>query len=144
MYRRAESALVVIYDQRGRVLVLQRNDDCDFWQSVTGTLEPDEQPFQTALREVCEETGIDIQASAYRLVDCHQVNRYEIRSRWQHRYPPGTPYNTEYVFSVEVSGIDQIHLTEHSRYLWLNKKQAMEKVWSDTNRQAICEFVPNK
>jgi dATP pyrophosphohydrolase len=144
MYRRPESALVVIYDRQGRVLVLQRNDDSEFWQSVTGTLEPGEEAIDTARREVYEETGIDIQASAYTLVDCQQRNRYKIRPRWQYRYPPNTLFNTEYVFSLEVSGQDIIVLSEHSSYLWLDKTQAMEKVWSDTNRQAIGEHVPNE
>ena len=144
MYRRPESALVVIYDRQRRVLVMQRNDDSQFWQSVTGTLEPGEEALSTAMREVFEETGIDIQAGAYRLVDCQQANRYEIRPRWQYRYPPNTPFNTEYVFSLEVSGDDLITLSEHSAYLWLNKAQAMEKVWSSTNRQAILEHVPNE
>lgn len=142
MYRRPESALVVIYDQQRRVLLMQRNDDSAFWQSVTGTLEPHELPIQTAMREVKEETGIDIQAAAYQLVDCQQTNQYEIRARWQHRYPPGTKTNTEYVFALQVSGDDKIYLTEHSDYQWLTKSQAMEKVWSNTNRQAICQFVP--
>ncbi len=36
-YKRPESILVVIYArQSGRVLMLQRRDDPDFWQSVTG------------------------------------------------------------------------------------------------------------
>ncbi|MFT4940893.1 MAG: dATP pyrophosphohydrolase [Paraglaciecola sp.] len=142
MYRRPESALVVIFDLRGRVLLMQRNDDSEFWQSVTGTLEPNETPVQTANREVKEETGIDIQAGAYQLVDCQQSNQYEIRARWQHRYPPGTKINTEYVFALQVSGDEYISLTEHSAYLWLEKAQAMEKVWSNTNRQAILQFVP--
>jgi len=144
MYRRAESVLVVIYDQQRRVLVLQRNDDSEFWQSVTGTLEPGEEAIDTAKREVCEETGIDIQACAYVLIDCQQRNRYKIRPRWQYRYPPDTHFNSEYVFSVEVSGQDIIALSEHSSYLWLDKNQAMEKVWSDTNRQAIADHVPNE
>lgn len=39
-YKRPESVLVVIYArQSGRVLMLQRRDDPDFWQSVTGSLE---------------------------------------------------------------------------------------------------------
>jgi dATP pyrophosphohydrolase len=142
MYRRPESALVVIYDQRGRVLLLQRNDDNEFWQSVTGTLEPNEVPLQTAIREVKEETGIDIQTASYQLVDCQLTNQYEIRARWQHRYPPGTKTNTEYVFALQVSGDDEIKLSEHSDYLWLEKTQAMEKVWSYTNREAIFQFVP--
>lgn len=46
-YKRPESILVVIYAKSsGRVLMLQRRDDTEFWQSVTGSLEQDESPPQ--------------------------------------------------------------------------------------------------
>ncbi|MGO4892367.1 dihydroneopterin triphosphate diphosphatase [Flavobacterium sp. W21_SRS_FM6] len=141
-WRIPESALIVIYNMAGQVLVLQRNDDPLFWQSVTGTREQGESPLQTAIREVREETGIDITASNYQLVDCKQTNQYEIRSRWRHRYPPDVSTNTEYVFSVQVVNDQQIILTEHSAFSWLPKAQAIEKVWSETNKAAIERFVP--
>ena len=142
-YRIPQSALTVVYNRAGQVLVMQRNDDPEFWQSVTGTLEQGEKPIQTALREVLEETSIDIIQSAYQLIDCQKINTYEIRDRWKHRYPPGTPYNTEHVFAVEVANHQGIVLTEHSAYLWLDKPSAMQKVWSDTNREAISLYVPD-
>ena len=142
-YRIPQSALTVVYNRAGQVLVMQRNDDPEFWQSVTGTLEQGEKPIQTALREVLEETSIDIIQSAYQLIDCQKINTYEIRDRWKHRYPPGTPYNTEHVFAVEVANHQGIVLTEHSAYLWLDKSSALQKVWSDTNREAISLYVPD-
>ena len=142
-YRIPQSALTVVYNCAGQVLVMQRNDDPEFWQSVTGTLEQGEKPIETALREVLEETSIDIIQSAYQLVDCQKINTYDIRDRWKHRYPPGTPYNTEHVFAVEVANDQRISLTEHSAYLWLDKTSAIDKVWSDSNREAIFLYVPD-
>ena len=142
-YRIPESALTVVYNRSGQVLVMQRNDDPEFWQSVTGTLEQGERPIETAMREVLEETSIDIVRSAYSLRDCQKINTYEIRDRWKHRYPPNTPYNTEHVFAVEVANNQNIVLSEHSAYLWLDKSSAMHKVWSDTNREAISLYVPD-
>lgn len=142
-YKRPESVLVVIYDQQGRVLVLQREDDANFWQSVTGTLEADEAPEVTAIREVQEETGIDIYTQGYTLCDCRQTNQYEIRPLWRHRYPPNISVNTEYVFCVEVSGEHSIQLSEHLQYIWLEKEAAISKVWSATNKEAIARFVPS-
>ena len=66
-YKKPESALVVLYDQHYRVLLLQRQDDPTFWQSVTGALEEGELPLETAYREVCEEIGIDAKALKYQL-----------------------------------------------------------------------------
>lgn len=142
-YRIPESALTVIYNQSGQVLLMQRNDDPQFWQSVTGTLEQGEKPIETAKREVLEETGIDISQFSYELIDCHKINTYEIRERWKHRYPPGTPFNTEHVFALQVTDDQPISLTEHSAYLWLDKTSAMKKVWSDSNREAISLYVPD-
>ena len=142
-YRIPQSALTVVYNRAGQVLVMQRNDDPDFWQSVTGTLEQGEKPIETARREVLEETSIDITQSTYQLIDCQKVNTYEIRDIWKHRYPPSTPYNTEHVFAVEVAVNQSIVLTEHSAYLWLDKQSALQKVWSDTNREAIALYVPD-
>ncbi len=134
---------MVIYDRQCRVLVMQRQDDPQFWQSVTGTLETGELAISTAFREVKEETGIDIRQAGYQLRDHQQTNRYAIRDIWQYRYPPNTPYNTEHVFSVKIAGNDQITLTEHLSYQWLDKTSAMAKVWSDTNRAAIKHCVPD-
>jgi dihydroneopterin triphosphate diphosphatase len=142
-WRIPESALIVIYNQFGQVLVLQRNDDPSFWQSVTGTREKGETPEQTALREVKEETGIDVKVSGYQLIDCEKINQYEIRPCWRHRYPANVTINTEHVFSLQVSANQEITLTEHSNFAWLSKPQALSKVWSPTNKNAIEQFVPN-
>ena len=57
-YKTPISALVVIYTKQLDILLLSRADKSNFWQSVTGSLEQDESPIQTAKREVLEETGI--------------------------------------------------------------------------------------
>lgn len=142
-YKRPESVLVLIYDQHQQVLVLQRQDDANFWQSVTGTMEPGETPFETALREVKEETGIDIQALGLDLIDCQQTHTYQIRPQWQHRYAPGTKTNTEHTFRLALPFQPEIQLTEHLSYLWLPASQAMAKVWSQTNAEAIRHWLPD-
>jgi dATP pyrophosphohydrolase len=120
---------------------MQREDDPEFWQSVTGALEDNEMPAQAAIREVWEETGIDIQEHQYALVDCQITNEYVIRPQWRYRYPPDVKLNKEHVFIVQVEPIHSIKLSEHLDYLWLNKAQAMSKAWSDSNKEAIRLFV---
>ena len=148
-YKRPESVLVVLYNEKLEVLVLQREDDASFWQSVTGSMEEGEVPVQTALREVEEETGICLQApsntpiAANCLIDCRKVNQYSIRKDWRVRYAPGVDKNFEYVFCAQVASQSEIRLSEHLQYLWLKKTQAIEKVWSTSNKQAIAQFVPN-
>lgn len=141
-FKRPESVLVVLYNQYNEVLVLQRDDDPFFWQSVTGSLEDNESPIQTALREVGEETGIDLSVSPLLISDCRRVNQYVIREDWRHRYAQGVSTNFEYVFCACVPKGSKIVLTEHLQYLWLDKVSAIEKVWSNTNKEAIKRFVP--
>lgn len=149
-YKRAESVLVVLYNEHNQVLVLQRTDDANFWQSVTGTMEGHEAPIQTAAREVLEETSIAVgslhkgrSGFLYQLMDCRHVNQYAIRPRWLYRYAPGVSRNFEYVFCAQIPASSTIVLTEHTAYEWLNKQDAIGKVWSTTNKEAIAQFVPN-
>lgn len=140
--KRPESVLVVLYDQHHRVLVMQRDDDASFWQSVTGTIEIEEQPIQTAYREVAEETGFVLDPLKMPIQNCHQINQFAIRKQWLHRYPPNTQFNFEHVFCVQVDSQQPVILTEHTAFAWLSKADAINKVWSETNALAIEQFVP--
>ncbi|MFW8589249.1 dihydroneopterin triphosphate diphosphatase [Glaciecola sp. 2405UD65-10] len=140
-FKRPESVLVVVYNEHHQVLVLQRIDDPSFWQSVTGSMEHDETPIQTALRELKEETGIDLHGTQA-LQDCRRVNQYTIREDWRHRYAPGITRNFEYVFCAQVSSHLKVSLTEHLDYVWLTKQAAIQKVWSKSNKEAIQQFIP--
>jgi dATP pyrophosphohydrolase len=142
-YKKPESALVVLYDQHHQVLLLQRQDDPTFWQSVTGALEEGELPIDTAYREVAEEIGIDAKQHGFVVNDHCKQNQYVIRSRWLHRYPPGTVYNTEHVFSLQIDSDMPLTLTEHLQYEWVSKQEALERLWSPSNREAVSLFVPS-
>ena len=140
--KRPESVLVVIYDQHHRVLVMQRDDDAEFWQSVTGTIEIHEQPIETAYREVAEETGLVLEPRLHSIQNCRHINQFIIREKWLYRYTEGTKFNFEHVFCVQVDSQNPITLTEHTDFMWLPKAEAIAKVWSETNAQAIAQFVP--
>lgn len=89
-YKQPVSVLVVIYAKdTGRVLMLQRRDDPDFWQSVTGSLEEGETASQAAMREVKEEVAIDVATEQLTLIDCQRTVEFEIFSHLRHRYAPG-------------------------------------------------------
>ena len=49
---------MVVYAATGHILVMRRADLPDFWQSVTGSLDPGERPAAAAVRELFEETGL--------------------------------------------------------------------------------------
>ena len=137
------STLVVIHDPDLNVLLLERADRPGFWQSVTGSQDPGETLEQTAVREVMEETGLD--ARVHRLVDWNLSNIYEIYPIWRHRYAPGTTHNTEHVFGLTVPARSPVRVApkEHLDSMWLPWREAADKVFSWTNRQAI-EMLPRR
>ena len=53
---------VIVVDDRGRVLLEKRSDN-GMWGLPGGGIEPGESVFDTALREVKEETGLDLEVT---------------------------------------------------------------------------------
>ena len=143
-YKQPVSVLVVIYAKdTGRVLMLQRRDDPDFWQSVTGSLEEGETASQAAMREVKEEVAIDVATEQLTLIDCQRTVEFEIFSHLRHRYAPGVLRNTESWFCLALPHERQIVFSEHLAYQWLDAPAAAALTKSWSNRQAIEEFVIN-
>jgi dATP pyrophosphohydrolase len=138
MLRDPFSVLVVIENQQQQFLLLQRTDDPNFWQSVTGGIEPNESALDCAYREVLEETGIDCQQHGYTINDLNITNTYPIREQWLHRYKPNSLINTEYVFHLVVDAEQVVKLdpNEHLAYQWLAFDKAFDIAWSASNKEA--------
>jgi dATP pyrophosphohydrolase len=136
-YKTPVSALVVIHTSDLQVLLLERADRRNFWQSVTGSIEAGETPREAAMREVYEETGLV--AADYRFSDWQMSNVYEIYPHWRHRYAPGVTHNEEHLFGLELPGPLPVKLAdaEHVRYEWLDWRQAAIRVFSWTNVVAL-------
>ncbi len=134
--RRPESVLVVIYAADGQVLLLRRHRPFDFWQSVTGSLWPCESHAEAAARELREETGFRDEGE---LSFSGKQRSFVIDPRWRNRYGPGVTVNVEYEWRYRLpeprdAALDE---TEHSEYRWLALPEALEIVWSWTNREAL-------
>src|SRR6266851_2238319 len=112
-YKIPESVLVVVHTARLDVLLLER----------------------AAQPELLEETGLLLGT----LTDWKLTNRYEIWPQWRARYAPEVTHNTEHVFSFLVDSLTVATLdpAEHIAQLWLPWQEAMTKVFSPTNRDAI-------
>ncbi len=138
-----ESVLVVIHTPALEVLLIERADKPGFWQSVTGSKDwPDEPLFDTALREVAEETGIDVGSPAMprsALRDWGLRNVYEIYPVWRHRYAPGVTHNTEHVFGLCVPAGTVVTLSprEHLQHVWLPWREAADRCFSPSNAEAV-------
>ena len=137
IYKTPISALILIHTADLQVLIMERADKIGFWQSVTGSVEGNETPLQTAIREVYEETGLD--AAKYNLQDWNASNVYEIYPHWRHRYAPGVMENTEHLFGLELPSPLPIKMApnEHVRFEWVDWREAATRVFSWTNIDAL-------
>jgi dihydroneopterin triphosphate diphosphatase len=137
MYKTPISALVLIHTSDLQVLIMERADKSDFWQSVTGSVEGNETPYEAAIREVKEETGLN--ALDFDFQDWHASNVYEIYPHWRHRYAPGVIENTEHLFGLSLPSPLPIRLApkEHISYQWVDWREAAQRVFSWTNVDAL-------
>lgn len=136
-FKRPVSVLVVIHTPDWQILLLERAAHAGYWQSVTGSQEDGESLLETARREVAEETGIC--GSMQQLKDWETSNTFEIFAEWRHRYALGITHNTEHVFSFEVPATQPVTLApnEHLNFQWTPWREAAEKCFSWSNRDAI-------
>lgn len=129
----------MVYTAGGDVLMLQRREPPDFWQSVTGSLEEGETPQSAARRELFEETGIDADVE-----DCRHCVEFIIMPAWRRRYAAGTTLNREHWFRLKLDATVDVRLnpSEHLLYRWLPRQKAAALASSSSNRDAIVEYVP--
>ena len=138
-----ESVLVVIHTPALDVLLIQRADADDFWQSVTGSKDHEGEPLAlTAAREVHEETGFDCRPGsrlAPQLRDWELQNVYDIYPRWRARYAPGVTRNTEHLFGLCLPerAAPSLAPREHTAWRWLPYREAADACFSPSNAEAI-------
>jgi dATP pyrophosphohydrolase len=140
-FKLPQSVLVVLHSSAMECLLIERVSaagEHGAWQSVTGSrAHPGEPLVQTALREVHEETGLQLAADQLR--DWQHAERYPIAPAWRHRYAPEVTHNEEHVFSACIDRRAAIRLNprEHRAWQWVPAPEAAELVFSRTNTAAI-------
>lgn len=141
-YKNNQSVLVVIYTKdTNRVLMLQRQDDPDFWQSVTGTIESGETPKKTAIRELWEEVRLEISENSTALFDCNESIEFEIFPHFRYKYAPNVTYCREHRFLLAMEQEFEPILSEHLSYQWVSPEQAIQMTKSSNNAEAIRKYI---
>lgn len=140
-YKVPVSVLVIVHTPDLQVLLIERVRPAGHWQSVTGSLEPEETPLHAAVREVEEETGLSYPPEAFR--DWQHTNRFRIRGQWRPLYAPEVTHNTEHVFSLCVPQAVEVRLApgEHTAQRWLPWREAAGIAFSWSNRDAILRLA---
>ena len=123
---------VIIYRWRNgqpEFLLLKRTqEDGDFWQPVTGHVEPRETIADTLKREVIEETGVhkikELTEQLYSYAWYSDDRREE---------------GTDLVFGAEVHSDTEIKLNpkEHDEYEWLTYNDALKRLKWDGNKESL-------
>jgi dATP pyrophosphohydrolase len=135
-YRRPVSVLIVVHSDDAQVLLLRRAQPFDFWQSITGSLDEGESHADAARRELFEETGLRHEGV---LEYTGMSRQFVIDPRWRKRFGPGIVENVEFEWRYRVPQPVDIRIdgTEHTEYRWLPLAEAIDVVWSWTNRVAL-------
>ena len=124
-------------DKGLKFLILKRNEKKLYehlWQGVAGKIEKDEEAWQTAIRELKEETGLD---PVKIFVADHVSQFYE-----KH----GDRVNLVPVFGIEVDSKNVILSDEHIEYKWVDFKEAFNTlVWNGQKKgiQTVYNMVSN-
>ena len=109
-------------DKELKFLLLKRNKNKLYehlWQGVAGKIKKDEKAWQTAVRELKEETGFEPKRMFIADHVSYFYEKYEDRM------------NLVPVFGIEVDSKDVILSDEHIDYKWVDFKEAFETlVWN--------------
>ena len=124
-------------DKGLKFLILKRNEKKLYehlWQGVAGKIEKDEEAWQTAIRELKEETGLD------------PVKMYVADHVSQFYEKHGDRVNLVPVFGIEVDSKNVILSDEHIEYKWVDFKEAFDTlVWNGQKKgiQTVYNMVSN-
>jgi len=112
------SAGAVIFRKNSRLQFLLLHYPSGHWDFVKGKIEVNENPHQTTIREVKEETGI---------TDLDFVNGFEESVEYEFQYD-GELIHKKVIFFLAKTNTVEIKIShEHLDFVWLEFKEALEK-----------------
>ncbi len=133
--RRPEEAAIVV--RRGdEYLVLRRSPQRHgYWHLVAGALEWGEEAEAAARRELCEETGLDVEV---RLLERYEYDVAGDPPEVRARFAPGVETVHVHAFVAEApAGWEPVLDEEHDAYRWCSADEAVELLAYPEPRAAV-------
>ena len=109
-------ATSILMNNEGKILILKRSNKVstyrELWAGISGYVEENEEPYETAIKEIREETGIDKQY----ITLIKRVGPVELIDIYD-----GIKYNWKiFIFLFKFEKKDKIDIDwEHSEYRWI-------------------------
>jgi dihydroneopterin triphosphate diphosphatase len=114
-----------------------KRKDLKVWQGIAGGGEKDEKPIETTKREIYEEVFVDKILRYIRLASVFTIPAEKICGlKWGKKII----MIPEFAFGVELSSRRLKIYSEHTQYLWLSYKSAINKLKWDSNKLALWEL----
>jgi bis(5'-nucleosidyl)-tetraphosphatase len=119
MFQERSCGTVVFIKKDAEVTFLLLQYEAGHWDFVKGNVESGESEKDTVIRELQEETGI---------VDAKFIEDFREKIEYFYRRQ-GTTIHKEVIFFLIETHTESVKISyEHVGYIWLNYKQAMEKL----------------
>lgn len=130
MDKERSAGAVVFYEEAGKRLYLVLRYGEGHWDFPKGHIEDGETAISAMLREVHEETGLDVEPVT--------GFEHEIEYSFRARYDNNRPKHKTVVFFIARSKSKDVRLShEHSAYVWLELDKALAKVTYDNSRDVL-------
>lgn len=126
---------VLVHDGERVLLLHRRPERGNFWQPITGTIEPDEDPIATARRELIEETGHAGEPRSLDLAQSFMIDSQYLEARYTDR--PIIASEIAFHATLDASLPVRIDPQEHDQHGWFTFAEAYETIrWTD-DREAL-------
>ncbi|HYI13547.1 MAG TPA: lipoyl(octanoyl) transferase LipB [Thermoanaerobaculia bacterium] len=125
---------VLVHDDDRVLLLHRRRERGNFWQPITGTIDADETPLDTARRELIEETGLPGEPHPLDLTQSFLIESEYLASRY-----PAPIIASEVCFHVERDTHLPVRIdpAEHDDWAWFTFAEAYERMQWPDDREAL-------
>lgn len=123
-------AKTIVYDSENNILVLRRSKECQRaggWDFPGGGIDMGEDPYQGALREITEESGITVEKPI--IIDVWST----IDTKGQYTVILG--------FMAKAVTTEVTLSWEHDHYEWMSVDAVQKLVWPESHAQLLRTFT---